>query len=86
MITKFVEHEEKVVRNAAIMILGLKEEVEAGNLTIGEFEELAGDIVDLERIAQRASAIQDKALVEKAFTQIKQGLPGIIKGLVSQVL
>ena len=86
MITKFVEHEEKVVRNAAIMILGLKEEVEAGNLTIGEFEELAGDIVDLERITQRASAIQNKALVEKAFTQIKQGLPGIIKGLVSQVL
>ena len=79
---QFLKHDEEVVRSAAEQLINLRKHVETGALNRSEFEELAEDIVDLEKVARLSNRIKNKALVEQALIQLKNGLPGLLSSVL----
>ena len=78
----FLTHNEEVVRKAAEHVLSLREHVRTGDLSADEFEELAGDVLDLQRVDALADKITNKALVEQALIQLKAALPGLLSSVL----
>lgn len=79
MFTEFFKDEDEHVRDAARQVEALRMQMDKGELNPSEFEELSGDILDLDKIEELADSIERAAYIEKAFKMMLIVVKGLIK-------
>lgn len=67
----FIHHDEEKVRQAAQLLAEAKLEMEAGNITHEQFEELAEDILEIGEVNDLVDSLERKLAIEKAFSIFK---------------
>ena len=70
MIDNLLKDDDTDIRRAAKVISELSEAYELGALSRVEFDELAEDVLDIEKIDTFCNTIERKAKIEKAFTAL----------------
>jgi hypothetical protein len=78
----FLTDENEFVSSAAKRVIDLASLLDAGEISEDEFNELAGDVVDIQKVADAAADVKRAAQIETGIRAIAALLPKIV-GLVA---
>jgi len=79
MFDKFFSDNDIMVAETAQELDNLNKQLEAGNLSYEEFNELADDLLDIDRIKANMADVKRAAYIEKAFDIFKMLIKSIAK-------
>jgi len=68
--SEFLKHDEEVVRRVAGVLRELSESLDLKSISKEEYDELVGDLLDMNKIDNLATSIEQKAKLEKAFNAL----------------
>lgn len=66
-ISKYLKDDDMVIKQTAIVIKELTESYESKAISKEEYDELLGDLLDMDQIDDLCDTVEQKAKVEKAF-------------------
>lgn len=75
----FFNHENKIIKGLAVTLGGLKESLNKGDITKSEFEELANDILEYERVDDLSSDLDQQVMIKEAVDIFKVLVKGITR-------
>jgi len=68
--SEFLKHDDEVVRRVAGVLRELSESLDLKSISQEEYDELVGDLLDMNKIDNFATSIEHKAKLEKAFNAL----------------
>lgn len=77
----YSKHTDSLVSETATNILSLVKEVEDGNLSVEEFEELAQDVAGMAKLSEHIGNISGAAMREEALRMLASLVPQVAKVL-----
>lgn len=79
---EFLTHENDYVHEAAGRVFEVAQLLESNEISQDEFDELVGDILDIERAAGAGKSVEQSALIETGIRALISVLPNVV-GLVT---
>lgn len=68
---KYLTHDEKVVKEAAVTVMDLKKMFDNGNITPEQFKELSEDVLEVTKIRRLNETLERKIIILQAFTELR---------------
>lgn len=63
----FVGHKESAVKTVALLLVEAQESLQNKEMSLDEFKEISEDLLELERIDQLSSTLEQKVKIKQAF-------------------
>lgn len=75
---EFIDHDDQIVKDAALNVKMLKDMHEKGEITAEQFKELAEDILEANKVRRLSIRLERKIIILQAFTTIRNLIGAII--------